>query len=54
MIRCLCYGQNHTVQVYNLVLSDTVEGRIFLLLLYDYALVSRVILFIEFTLGVGL
>ena len=26
------YGQNHTAQVYNLVLSDTIEGRIFLLL----------------------
>ena len=25
-------GQNHTAQVYNLVLSDTIEGRIFLLL----------------------
>ena len=23
------YGQNHTAQVYNLVLSDTIEGRIF-------------------------
>ena len=28
------YGQAHTAQVYNLVLSDTIEGRIFLLL-YD-------------------
>lgn len=26
------YGQHHTAQVYNLVLSDTIEGRIFLLL----------------------
>jgi SNF2 family DNA or RNA helicase len=26
------YGQNFTAQVYNLVLSDTIEGRIFLLL----------------------
>ena len=26
------YGQNHTAQVYNLVMSDTIEGRIFLLL----------------------
>jgi hypothetical protein len=26
------YGQPHTAQVYNLVLSDTIEGRIFLLL----------------------
>jgi len=26
------YGQNHTAQVYNLVLSDTIEGKIFLLL----------------------
>ena len=26
------YGQRHTAQVYNLVLSDTIEGRIFLLL----------------------
>ncbi|KUZ72504.1 helicase [Burkholderia ubonensis] len=26
------YGQNHAAQVYNLVLSDTIEGRIFLLL----------------------
>ena len=26
------YGQQHTAQVYNLVLSDTLEGRIFLLL----------------------
>lgn len=26
------YGQNHTDQVYNLVLSGTIEGRIFLLL----------------------
>lgn len=26
------YGQKHTAQVYNLVLSDTIEGRIFLLL----------------------
>jgi len=26
------YGQNHTAQVYNLVLSDTIEGRVFLLL----------------------
>lgn len=25
-------GQNHTAQVYNLVLSDTIEGRIFLML----------------------
>jgi superfamily II DNA or RNA helicase len=26
------YGQHHTAQVYNLVLSDTIEGKIFLLL----------------------
>ncbi|WP_158755191.1 SNF2-related protein [Dyella sp. S184] len=26
------YGQHHTAQVYNLILSDTIEGRIFLLL----------------------
>ena len=26
------YGQQHTAQVYNLVLSDTIEGRIYLLL----------------------
>lgn len=26
------YGQKHTAQVYNLVLSDTIEGRIYLLL----------------------
>lgn len=26
------YGQNHTAQIYNLVLSDTIEGRIFLML----------------------
>ena len=26
------YGQNHTAQVYNFVLSDTIEGRIFMLL----------------------
>jgi SNF2 family DNA or RNA helicase len=26
------YGQKHTAQVYNIVLSDTIEGRIFLLL----------------------
>lgn len=26
------YGQKHTAQVYNLVLSDTIEGKIFLLL----------------------
>lgn len=26
------YGQHHTAQVYNLVLSDTIEGRIFMLL----------------------
>lgn len=26
------YGQHHTAQIYNLVLSDTIEGRIFLLL----------------------
>ena len=26
------YGQKHTAQVYNLVLPDTIEGRIFLLL----------------------
>lgn len=26
------YGQNHTAQVYNFVISDTIEGRIFLLL----------------------
>ena len=26
------YGQSHTAQIYNLVLSDTIEGSIFLLL----------------------
>ena len=26
------YGQKHTAQVYNLVSSDTIEGKIFLLL----------------------
>jgi hypothetical protein len=26
------YGQQHTAQVYNLVLSDTIEGSIFLML----------------------
>jgi SNF2 family DNA or RNA helicase len=26
------YGQKHTAQVYNLALSDTIEGEIFLLL----------------------
>lgn len=26
------YGQNHTAQVYNLVLGDTIEGKIFLML----------------------
>jgi superfamily II DNA or RNA helicase len=26
------YGQSHTAQVYNLILSDTIEGRIYLLL----------------------
>ncbi len=26
------YGQNHTAQVYNLIISDTIEGRIFLML----------------------
>jgi superfamily II DNA or RNA helicase len=26
------YGQHHTAQVYNLILSDTIEGRIFLML----------------------
>jgi len=26
------YGQNYTAKVYNLILSDTIEGRIFLLL----------------------
>ena len=26
------YGQNHTAQIYNLVLPDTIEGSIFLLL----------------------
>ena len=26
------YGQKDTAQVYNLVLSDTIEGRIYLLL----------------------
>jgi SNF2 family DNA or RNA helicase len=35
------YGQNHTAQVYNLVLSDTIEGRIFLLLESKLAEIAR-------------
>jgi superfamily II DNA or RNA helicase len=35
------YGQTHTAQVYNLVLSDTIEGRIFLLLDEKLAEIAR-------------
>lgn len=37
------YGQNHTAQVYNLVLSDTIEGRIFLLLDDKLAEIARTV-----------
>ena len=37
------YGQNHTAQVYNLVLSDTIEGRIFLLLEEKLTEVARAV-----------
>lgn len=37
------YGQNHTAQVYNLVLSDTLEGRIFLLLEDKLAEIARAV-----------
>jgi superfamily II DNA/RNA helicase len=35
------YGQEHTAQVYNLVLSDTIEGRIFLLLTEKLTEIAR-------------
>lgn len=35
------YGQRHTAQVYNLVLSDTIEGRIFLLLEEKLAQIAK-------------
>ena len=35
------YGQKHTAQVYNLVLSDTIEGRIFLLLMDKLKEIAR-------------
>ena len=35
------YGQKHTTQVYNLVLSDTIEGRIFLLLMDKLQEIAR-------------
>ena len=35
------YGQQHTAQVYNLVLSDTIEGRIFLLLMDKLREIAR-------------
>ena len=35
------YGQQHTAQVYNLALSDTIEGRIFLLLDDKLAEIAR-------------
>ena len=35
------YGQRHTAQVYNLVLSDTIEGSIFLLLEQKLTEISR-------------
>jgi len=35
------YGQKHTAQVYNLVLSDTIEGRIFLLLTDKLSEIAR-------------
>jgi hypothetical protein len=37
------YGQIHTAQVYNLVLSDTIEGRIFLLLEEKLAEIARAV-----------
>lgn len=37
------YGQNHTAQVYNLVLSDTIEGRIFMLLEEKLAEIARTV-----------
>ncbi|GLC93989.1 helicase [Cupriavidus sp. TA19] len=37
------YGQIHTAQVYNLVLSDTIEGRIFLLLDEKLAEIARTV-----------
>jgi SNF2 family DNA or RNA helicase len=37
------YGQSHTAQVYNLVLSDTIEGRIFLLLEEKLAEIARTV-----------
>lgn len=37
------YGQSHTAQVYNLVLSDTIEGRIFLLLDEKIAEIARTV-----------
>ena len=35
------YGQQYTAQVYNLVLSDTIEGRIFLLLMDKLEQIAR-------------
>lgn len=35
------YGQDHTAQVYNLVLSDTIEGRIFLMLTDKLAEIAK-------------
>ena len=35
------YGQQHTAQVYNLVLSDTIKGRIFLLLMDKLKEIAR-------------
>ena len=37
------YGQSHTAQVYNLVLSDTIEGRIFLLLDEKLTAIARAV-----------
>jgi SNF2 family DNA or RNA helicase len=37
------YGQAHTAQVYNLVLSDTIEGRVFLLLEEKLAEIARAV-----------
>ena len=37
------YGQNHTAQVYNLVLSDTIEGRIYLMLDEKLAEIARTV-----------
>lgn len=37
------YGQSHAAQVYNLVLSDTIEGRIFLLLDEKLAEIARTV-----------